>query len=247
MSVPPPTEKPPTPLAPYRVEQSGFEGPLELLLRLVERNSLPITEVSLAQVTDGYLRRVEELQAPPEEMSYFLVVASRLLLIKSRYLLPRAETESIDPSAEELAEQLRTYQRYRLAAAVLREREGRSCYLQLLPPPVPEPSPTPMSLPLAALERALRRSLARRTPLAEGPPLAGVRLRLSEVTARAEHHLRREGQVSLQQLAGPGAGRPETVVAFLAALDLVRRRRARAVQDGLFAPVFLYPAEEAAG
>lgn len=242
--MPPPTETPSTPLAPYRVEQPGFEGPLDLLLRLVERNSMPITEVSLAQVTDGYLRRVEQLQAPPEEMSYFLVVASRLLLIKSRYLLPRAETETPDPSAEELAEQLRTYQRYRLAAAVLREREGRSCYLQLLPPPVPEPTATLMSLPLAALERALRRSLSRRVVLPKGPPVVGVRLRLADVAARAEQLLRREGQVTLQQLAGAGASRPETVVAFLAALDLVRRRKARAVQDGLFAPVFLYPVGE---
>ncbi len=236
----------PTPAA-YRVEQSGFEGPLDVLLQLVERNSLPITEVSLAQVTDGYLRRVEQLQVPPEEMSYFLVIASRLLLIKSRYLLPRAETETPDPSAEELANQLRTYQRYRLAAAVLREREGQSCYPQLLPPPVPEPTVTPTSLPLAALQRALRRSLARRVLLPEGPPVAGVRLRLSDVVSRGEQLLRREGKVSLQQLAGHEAGRPETVVAFLAALDLVRRRKARAVQDGLFAPVFLYLAEETGG
>ncbi|MDP9380984.1 MAG: segregation/condensation protein A [Chloroflexota bacterium] len=229
----------------YSVKLPAFEGPLDLLLQLVERHSLPITEVSLAQVTDGYLRRVEQLEVQPEEMSYFLVVASRLLLLKSRHLLPRPPVETTDPSAEELAEQLRTYQRFKLAAARLRELEGSTCYTQIAPPPPPEPSNAVVSLPIAALERALRRSLARLDgQLPEGPPVPGLRLRLSDVVALAERLLRRDGRVSLGQLAGPGAGRAETVVAFLAALDLVRRRRARAVQEGLFAPVVLLPTVE---
>lgn len=227
------------------VRQPAFEGPLDLLLQLVERNSLPVTEVSLARVTDEYVGRVERLQAPPEEMSHFLVLASRLLLLKSRCLLPSAPVEAVEPTGEDLAEQLRTYQRFKLAASRLRELEGAACYPQLLPPPVPEPSAAVVSLPLAALERALRRSLARRdADLPEGPPVPGQRLRLSDVVASAERLLRRDGRVSLEQLAGPCGGRAEAVVAFLAALDLVRRRKARAVQEGLFAPVLLLPPEE---
>jgi chromatin segregation and condensation protein Rec8/ScpA/Scc1 (kleisin family) len=137
------------------------------------------------------------------------------------------------------------YQRFKLAAARLRELEGSVCYGQLIPQPPPEPSDTVVSLPLAALERALRSSLRRlEGRLPEGPPVPGLRLRLADVVSLAERLLAREGRVRLDALAGPRAGRAETVLAFLAALDLVRRRRARAVQEGLFAPVVLLPFEE---
>ncbi len=231
--------------APYEVKLPAFEGPLDLLLQLVEHNRLPITEVSLSQVTDSYLRRVEQMEVSPEEMSYFLVVASRLLLLKSRCLLPRPPQEAPETTTEDLAEQLKVYQRFKLAAARLRELEGVAAYTQLLPPPLPQWTGAVVSLPVASLERALRRSLKRlEDALPDGPPVPGQRLRLSDVVATAERRLRHEGRLSLEQLAGPAADRQVLVVAFLAALDLVRRRRARVVQDGLFAPVVLYPLQE---
>lgn len=229
---------------PYEVRLPTFEGPLDLLLQLVERNSLPIAEVSLAQVTDSYVKRVERLQAPPEEMSHFLVIASRLLLLKSRYLLPRRQTEHDDPASEELAEQLRTYRQFKLAAAQLRRMEGRTCHAQLVPPSAPDTGNVVVSLPLVALERALQRSLRRLdAALPEGPSVPRMRLRLADVVATGERLLRRDGSAPLDRLAGPRPGRQEMIVAFLAALELVRRRRARAVQEGLFGPVVLYPAE----
>ena len=233
------------PSATYEVRLPAFEGPLDLLLQLVERNNLPVTDVALAQVTDGYLRRVEGLQVTAEEMSHFLVVASRLLLLKSRSLLPRRQVEEPDSQTEELAEQLRTYQRFKAAAAALRDLEGRTCYTQLLPPPVPADPTTPISLPLAALERALQRSLRRLEAVPpQGSPVSRMRLRLADVVGAAERIIARDGYVRLDSLLGPGRGRTESILAFLAALDLVRRRRAHAVQEGLFAPILLYPAEE---
>ncbi len=232
---------------PYEVRLEAFEGPLDLLLQLVERHQLPITEVSLAKVTDSYLRRVEELGVPAEEMSHFLLVASRLLLIKSRYLLPRPEPDEEEPAGEELAEQLRRYRRFKLAAARLREREGMTSYPQLVPPPPPEPSEV-ISLPAALLQRALLRSLSRMPErLEEGEPVARIRVRLADYVARAERIMRRSGRVTLGELAGARASRQQMIVAFLAALDLVRRRRARAAQDGLFGPITLYPLRDGEG
>ncbi len=231
-------------VAPYEIRVPGFEGPLDLLLQLVERNSLPITEISLAQVTDSYLRRLEQVRVPAEEMSHFLVVASRLLLIKSRYLLPRPVIEEPDTDARDLAEQLRTYRRFKAAAAALRELEGRTSYTQLIPPPAPRSTGEVVSLPPAVLERALQRSLKRlEGAMREGPAVPRMRLKLADVVARGERLLKREGSVTLERLAGPEPSRSELIVAFLAVLDLVRRRRARAVQEGLFAPVILYPVE----
>lgn len=228
----------------YEVRLPAFEGPLDLLLQLVERNSLPITDVALAQVTESYLQRVEQLDVSAEEMSHFLSVASRLLLLKSRHLLPRPVVEAPDPSSDELADQLRIYRQFKRAAAALRDLEGYTSYLQFLPPPPPDTGEVTATLPATALERALRRALQRaeRHP-PEGPPVPGVRLRLADVVQQAECILRREGSVSLDRLAGNNPGRRELIVAFLATLDLLRRGRARATQPQPFGPVTLYPLE----
>src|SRR5256885_7954583 len=105
----------------------SFDGPLELLLLLIEQRRLPITQVSLAQVADQYLAQVHALPAlDPELLADFLVIGGKLLLLKSRALLL---TEEPDPEVEEvasdLAERLATYRVFRAAAELLRELEQR--------------------------------------------------------------------------------------------------------------------------
>src|SRR5215470_4597333 len=103
----------------YTVQLPSFEGPLDLLLRLIEREELDITTIALAQVADEYLAQVRAVEArDPAALSAFLVMAAKLLLIKSRALLPRANAApaAADEPAdegEELARQLREYQRYK--------------------------------------------------------------------------------------------------------------------------------------
>src|SRR5579859_26145 len=99
----------------YIVQLPAFEGPLDLLLRLIERQELDITTIALAQVADQYLAQVRAMPSPdPAALSAFLVMAARLLLIKSRALLPRpapasTANERLDEGAE-LVQQLRDYQ-----------------------------------------------------------------------------------------------------------------------------------------
>jgi segregation and condensation protein A len=138
----------------YTVQIEGFEGPLDLLLRLIEREELDITTLALARVADAYLAYVRAMPAPdPADLSAFLLIAARLLLIKSRALLPRqpppAPPDSSIDDAEQLVRQLREYQRYKQVAAVLRlwETEGRRSYARLAPPPLPAPSGRFRSLP----------------------------------------------------------------------------------------------------
>src|SRR5512142_2951374 len=105
----------------YRVNTPIYEGPLDLLLQLIERAELDITTLALAQVTDQYLAHLKEIQKEnasgqnAAEVSGFLVIAARLLQIKSAALLPRmpveaGEEEEEDPG-EALARQLVTYKR----------------------------------------------------------------------------------------------------------------------------------------
>ena len=123
----------------YHVATSVFEGPLDLLLHLIERAELDITKLALAQVTDQYLEhmhRLPELMA--EEVSAFLVIAAKLLLIKSEALLPRppVREEGEEDPGEALARQLMIYRRYRKIAELLENREtnGYRSFLRLVPP-----------------------------------------------------------------------------------------------------------------
>ena len=107
----------------YRVNLPVFEGPLGLLLSLIEREELDITKVSLAQVTDQYLAYLEQIeQVRPEILADFLVVAAKLILIKSQALLPRPPVISPEGEADvgdDLVEQLRMYKQFKAAAAQL--------------------------------------------------------------------------------------------------------------------------------
>src|SRR5919199_3791205 len=101
-----------------RLEHDVFEGPLELLLTLIEQRRLPITQVSLAAVADQYLAQVHALpQVDPDLLADFLAIAGRLLLLKSRALLLSDEPDPVvEETAAELAERLATYRVFRAAA-----------------------------------------------------------------------------------------------------------------------------------
>ncbi|MEE9278522.1 MAG: segregation/condensation protein A, partial [Dehalococcoidia bacterium] len=107
----------------------GYQGPLDLLLQLIEKHELDISEVSLVQVTDQYLEQVESLRAGAgdrlaDSLAEFLAIGGKLMLLKSKTLLPR-EIEPLYPEAEEddvgreLVEMLEEYRRYRDAVTVL--------------------------------------------------------------------------------------------------------------------------------
>ena len=111
----------------YQVRLQVFEGPLDLLLHLIEREELDITRISLAQVTDQYLAHIDRLEkVHAENLADFLVVAAKLLLIKSQMLLPRPESTAIleeeeDPGAQ-LVRHLLQYKELKEAAEHLGHR-----------------------------------------------------------------------------------------------------------------------------
>src|ERR1700722_11612834 len=112
----------------FEFATESFQGPLETLLDLIEERKLPISEISLSQVCDAYLAYVEKLpQLPLGETAQFILVASTLLLIKSRALLPNLELSSDErESVEELERRLARYAIYRKAAKLMRKEWGRA-------------------------------------------------------------------------------------------------------------------------
>src|SRR5438477_6757478 len=138
--------------APVQLELhlESFDGPLELLLLLIEQRRLPITQVSLAQVADQYLAQVHAQPAlDPDLLADFLVIGGKLLLLKSRaLLLTEAPDQEAEEVASDLAERLATYRVFRAAAEVLRELEQRG---ERMYPTLREPSLAQGPAPLAPL------------------------------------------------------------------------------------------------
>ena len=240
-----------SPIRHYQVRTEVFEGPLDLLLALIQRMELDITRLALAQITDQYLAEVRALEdRSPEEMSAFLAVAARLLYIKSQALLPRpaappGDGEEEDPG-DALLRQLREYRRYKRAAAWLRQRldAGLRTVPRVAPPPRVAVIPR---LDLGGFTLADLHAAARRWLLPPPPKPLGVTLAPPRVTVRDKIRaifaaLRRRGRTTFFRLLRRRP-RHEVPVTFLALLELVKRRLVRARQEDLFGDITL----EAAG
>jgi len=111
----------------YQSQEKIFEGPLDLLLDLIEKEKLDITEVSLAQVADQFLKYLENSEnVSPEYLADFLLVAGKLILIKSKAILPMLELEKEEEEdIEELKARLAEYKKFKEAAKELIKLESR--------------------------------------------------------------------------------------------------------------------------
>ncbi len=233
----------------YQVSTPVYEGPLDLLLQLIEHAELDITRLALAQVTDQYLEHLRAMQErAAEEVSAFLVIAARLLQIKSEALLPRPpvrEPGEEDPG-EALAQQLIAYKRYRQIAELLSRREagGLRAHLRLAPPPKFEGSLDLSGLGLPDLLSAAYAVFARanmQPPLSTivAPPRITIREKIGQI-ARA---LREKGRTTFRSLLGEKRSRLDVVVTFLAMLELVKRSFVRIQQESLFGEIAIEPTE----
>ena len=160
-----PEARPETQPQVYRVQLPVFEGPIDLLLRLIEQRQLAVTAVSLASVADQYLEHIRSLdEQDGAELASFVEVAARLLLIKSRLLLPvpaAEEDEEEGDLAGDLVRRLQDYRRYRQAADWLAQRRCMGLSLYAREPTLPD-EPTAVLQPSSPhkLAEALERALA---------------------------------------------------------------------------------------
>jgi len=233
----------------YTVTTPVYEGPLDLLLQLIERAELDITKLALAQVTDQYLAHLENLQElAAEEVSAFLVIAARLIQIKSEALLPRPpqREEGEEDPGEALARQLRLYKRFKQIAETLAAREaiGLRTYLRLAPPPKVEGILDLSGISVVELLAAAREMLfqedhrpALKTVVA--PPTVTIRQKISLIARM----IRQGGKFNFRHVLNGTRSRLDIVVTFLAVLELIKRHFIQAHQEGLFGEIDLEPAD----
>lgn len=230
----------------YRVELPVFNGPLDLLLHLIEREELDITAVSLAQVTGQYLAQVRRLgEDQIDQLIDFIGIGARLLLIKSRALLPRpilmpgGDEEEEDP-AEALLRQLRAYKRFKAAAKWLddRRRRGLRTYLRVAPPPRLEGHLDLSGVDTASLFEAMQSVLARMETKEESLVVARPRqITIEDQMGKLREHLGRGRPFIFADSLVDPRDRTEVAVTLLALLELIKRREAQAHQGYLFGPI----------
>lgn len=228
----------------YAVSLPVFSGPMDLLLHLIEREELDITRVALAQVTDQYLAYVRQLeQRQIADLAEFLIIAARLLLIKSEALLPRPpvrQPEELDP-AEELARQLREYKRFKDASTFLLEcqQAGRQTFVRMAKPPKVEPRLDLSKLNPADLLRAMLRVLTQ--PRTDQQVVTSVlprpRFLVRDKIAHIARILGNSISTKFFNLLRVGQPRAEVVATFLAVLELVRRHMVHATQPEPFGDI----------
>jgi segregation and condensation protein A len=235
----------------YTVSLPFFEGPLDLLLHLIEKKEVDITKVSLAAVTDDFLATLEAReQIDPEKLVEFLVVAAKLLVIKSSLLLPNvAVEEAEEDEGESLAQTLETYRQFKQVASHLAEREaqGLRSFVRVAPLPPLEPRLDPQGLTLNDLFAALRGVLKEKTAEPENvdevvrPLRITVRQRITELTAQ----LRGGQPLAFSDLLSAEPTRQEVIATFLAMLELLKLGWARVRQKALWGRIELVPILEA--
>lgn len=239
----------------YTIDVPAFSGPLDLLLQLIESQELDITAISLSKVTAQYLQQIEELKKDRfEELIDFLAIGARLVLIKSRALLPQEpvigeDGEEEEDPAEALIRQLRRYRRFKMAAGWLgeREKQGLRTHLRVAPPPKMQGRLDMTNVSVDSLVEAIRAALERAATLEESVSVARPRqITIQDQIRRLRSHVRRGEAFPFNELLSKKVTRLEIAVSLLAVLELIKRREVVAVQDGLFGPISIVSAPSAA-
>ncbi|MGE5703481.1 MAG: segregation/condensation protein A [Clostridia bacterium] len=240
----------------YTIKLDSFEGPLDLLLHLIDKAEVDIYDIPIAEITEQYLQLIHAMQELQLDVaSEFLVMAATLLSIKSKMLLPKKEEqvfqtlldmelEEADPR-DELVARLLEYKRFKLLAEELRDKEiGRAQVYtrpaEDLSPYVKEEENTIKNVTLYDLIASLEKMVSR---LQQKEPMAkvsrdeiSIKDRMKEVRQLLSFN---GGMIRFSQLFSQASSRTEIVTTFLALLELMKSKHVTCVQNHLFQDIMI--------
>jgi segregation and condensation protein A len=228
----------------FKLEQ--FEGPLGLLLSLIEKEEMDITHVSLARVADQYIDFIKSQEnIDPDEMADFLVVAAKLLLIKSKALLPFLYPEE-EQEIEEFQEQLRMYKEFLEASKKIEKMIGRKKFMfarefnrQAILQNIKLFSP-PRNMTKEMVEMVFNDILGRLiTPEKLEEEKLERKISIEEKILHIQQSLVQRIKTSFSSLLNGTKSKTEIIVSFLAMLELVKQREIVAEQDELFEEILI--------
>ncbi len=232
----------------FQVKHEAFEGPIEVLLELIEKRKLFVNDVSLASVTDDFISFIQTKGMHPDMVANFLAVAATLILIKARSLLPNLElTSEESESITDLERRVTLYQIISHISNDLIKQYGKKIAFEGLPQktgPVFAPDP---SLPVEQLPLLIQDMIGRIPPPAQAKPEARVTATISigEVIDTLIDRISRmtSGSFNSIRMSAPTGEEREqkvyTIVSFLGMLELVRRGLVNAEQSSQFEDIQL--------
>jgi segregation and condensation protein A len=237
----------------YWVHLPDFHGPLDLLLTLIEQEDLEITAIALAKVTDQYLEYIAVLEKiTPDILTEFLVVAAKLLLIKSQVLLPRPPSSVITPDeedpTEDLIQQLRIYKRFKKLAAELDEiqKANQRSFVRAAPLPQIEPKLIQDDLDINDLLKAVRQALAvKPDPLDVDTIVSPEVITIGDQINLIRQKLTTHPRFKFSELLPATPSRVKIIVTLLATLELIKRQAIDVEQIENFGEIIIIKRDDA--
>ncbi len=212
----------------YLVKTHIFEGPLDTLLSLIEKRKLFINDISLAQVADDYIAYIKSLEDfPIADSAHFILIASTLVLIKSKSLLPTLSlTEDEEHSIDDLEARLNEYKKYKTLSRHLRERFGIQTEYLRLPSKEKIVVFTPDKNTSVARMHEIIKGIIQQIPKKEIVPKAVVAkvISLEEMIESLTERITKNMKMNFKDFAKVGkAEKLNVIVSFLAMLELVKQ------------------------
>ena len=234
--------KAPIPIAGFTVRQEEFEGPLIVLLELIEKEKLSINQISLARVADEYVAHIKTLAAiDKEELAEFLVVAAQLILIKSRSLLPNlAVSEEEEMSIEELERRLAEFKRLKELARGIKEIWSKGDFIRTREyysgfDPIFYP---PKKISLVRLKKVFE-EIIRAIPKIEKIAEEKIKriITLEEKLKEFQILLQEKVERAFSELVSVSRDKLEVIVSFLAILELAKQKFLSLTQEEPFGEI----------
>lgn len=226
----------------YKVQLEEYSGPLDLLLRLIEQQELDITKVSLAKVADQFIAYMNLKAVTPEETADFLVIAAKLLYIKSKALLPTLELE--DEDGIDLEKQLKMYKEYLEASKkiqkILKKKRVGFAKEKLPEGITNQVFYVPQSVTAKRLKNVFEQVINRIKPILILPrKIIEKSIKLSERIQQIRDLIMKEACTSFNKLICDSKSKTERIISFLAILELTKQKFIQVDQDRLFDDISL--------
>jgi segregation and condensation protein A len=232
-----------------------FEGPLDFLLYLLDKDKISIYDIPIVSITEQYMAYLEELQTKDlNVMSEFLLMAATLLDIKAKMLLPTEEEEEEEDPREALVQQLLEYKMYKSASKDLRAKMAQAQKALFKPPSIPQEvleyeqpvevekllSGVSLSQLEAVFQSILRKKEERIDPVrSRFGRIEREEVSLEDTIAYVEDYVASRGQANFQMLLETGSSRMEVIVTFLAILELMKMGKIIIFQESISEDILL--------
>lgn len=238
------------------IKLQKFEGPLDLLLHLIDKNKVDIFDIPIVEITDQYMEYLQEMDADMGTMSEFLVMAATLLDIKARMLLPKEvneDGEEEDPR-QELVERLLEYKMYKYMSYELRDRQEDAEKVlyreQSLPKEVMEyKEPVNLDELLAGVtieklnqifKDIIKRQEDRKDPIrSKFGQVEKEEVNLEETIAYVEEYISKNKKCSFRNLLNHQKSKMKIIITFLTILEMMKTGKIEVEQDEIFAEIMI--------